>query len=110
MMSYQAKVLEEMERVATRHRVGTVVSYDYANTGELIAGTPFNIMARANFDFQPSRTIIRFNGAPLGPTNMSFMWAHAETDDANAMLEQWNRLIAAGLAARDVETQRAATG
>ena len=98
MKTYQDAVLREMERVANRFELDATVSYNYSNDGEIIAGTPFHIAARANFDFQSNSTTIRFNGAPLGPGDMSYRWAHDDVDKANAMLQKWQQLVKAAVA------------
>lgn len=96
--SYQEALLAALQKSAEELGTSTLVHRDFANTGQIIAGTPFAQYATLRFDVQPKKVTILFNGAKLGPGNSSFYFDTTDTVKANQMLERWRELIAEGLA------------
>lgn len=93
---YQASMLAELQKVAEKLGTSTLVHKDWANTGLLIAGTPFTQYATLRYDFQPRRVTILFNGASLGPGEDAYYFDITDTAQANVMLERWRTLIVEG--------------
>jgi len=96
-VSYQQAMLDELEKVAADLGSPTVIAKNWANTGTLIAGTPFTQYATVYFDFQSDYATFQFNGASAGAAGMSFYVKITDTAKANEMLGRWRELVAEGM-------------
>lgn len=90
---YQDVALEALQEVASDLGTSTVIRKDWANTGTLIAGTPFTQYATLDFNFQSGYTTIIFNGAGTGTAGMHFYVKLTDTEKANEMLARWREFI-----------------
>jgi len=97
-LNYQDALLAELQKVAETLGTSTLIHKDYANTGQIIAGTPFTQYASLRFMVDSKMVQILFNGASSGTRGMSFYFATTDTTAATAMLERWRELIAEGTA------------
>ena len=96
--TYQDAMLEALQQSAVELGTDTLVQKDWANTGTLIAGTPFQQFASLHYDFQKDYVRIWFNDARWGDAGMSYLVHLTDTAKANEMLAKWKDLIAEGQA------------
>lgn len=96
--NYQDALLAELQKVAESLGTSTLVHKDFANTGQIIAGTPFAQYASLRFMVDSRMVQIHFNGASSGTSGLSFYFSTTDTGKATEMLERWRELIIEGLA------------
>lgn len=103
MISFQVKILAQLEEAARREGCELVHVSEFGNTGEVLAqvkkpafGGPIQTVARAAYHFQAGHNKIQFNGEPMGPTDMSALFAEHEDAKINAMLRKWGQLLREG--------------
>jgi hypothetical protein len=104
MRSFQERVLAEIVSIAGKHGGEAVQAAGAANAGRILVqqknpafGTgPIKTVAYLDYHFQPGHNKIMFNGAPMGPTDMTWLFGETEDDKINGMLRTWSTVVQIG--------------
>lgn len=93
MISFQTRLLQEIESIANKAGLDVLQVEQWANTGEILAQRPpFTTVAKLSYHFQSGHNKVLFNDAELGPGEDSALFR--EDDDAKIakLLNRWAAL------------------